>query len=276
MNYNFNLAISPCPNDTFIAYALIHNKVKLEGINIDVRFLDIENLNQLAISNNIDIVKISTAIIPKIQSSYKILNSGAALGHNCGPKVIVKSPSLILESKSIIGMPGMHTSANQLFVRYFGLNYKFHQMIFSEIENSVLNNLVQAGVIIHENRFTFKDNGLHELCDLGEKWHQETKLPLPLGCFAISNKIPNEIQTKIDQALSESIKYAFANYDEVMKFVKKHAQTMSEEIARKHIDLYVTDESICLSKIGKQSILKFIDKPNMENSSTFDDQNLFV
>lgn len=276
MNYNFNLAISPCPNDTFIAYALIHNKVKLEGINIDVRYLDIENLNQLAISNNIDIVKISTAIIPKIQSSYKILNSGAALGHNCGPKVIVKSPSIILESKSIIGMPGMHTSANQLFVRYFGLNYKFHQMIFSEIENSVLNNLAQAGVIIHENRFTFKDNGLHELCDLGEKWHQETKLPLPLGCFAISNKIPNEIQTKIDQALSKSIKYAFANYDEVMKFVKKHAQTMSEEIARKHIDLYVTDESICLSKIGKQSILKFIDKPNMENSSTFDDQNLFV
>lgn len=276
MNYNLKLAISPCPNDTFMAYAFIHNKINLDGIHVDARFLDIENLNQLAISSNIDIVKISTAIIPDIQSNFKVLNAGAALGHNCGPKVIAKSSSIILDSKSKIGLPGKHTSANQLFLRYFGSNYTFNQMIFSEIENSVLNNLVQAGVIIHENRFTFKDKGLFELCDLGEKWHQDTKLPLPLGCFAVSNKMPNEIQTKIDQALSESIKYAYANRDEVMKFVKIHAQTMSDEIARKHIDLYVNDESICLSEIGKQSIFKFIGKSNMENSSTFDEQNLFV
>ncbi len=276
MKYKLRIAISPCPNDTFIAYGLIHNKVKTTNYEFEVQYLDIEQLNDLALLNQADIIKVSTSIIPEISSNFKILNSGAALGHNCGPLFISKSKSLSLSPKTKIGIPGIHTTAFRLFKRYYGDNFIIEQLIFSDIEVAILDNRIEAGLIIHENRFTYSEKGLEKICDLGEKWHQETNLPIPLGCIAISNKLPQNVLKEMDKAFEESIKYAYNNPKETMDFVKKHSQTMDDEVAQKHINLYVNKETISLSKEGKQAILKFISDTDFKNSSTFDEQNLFV
>lgn len=276
MKYKLRIAISPCPNDTFISYGLIHNKVNKDSFEFEVQYLDIEQLNNLALLNQVDVIKVSTAIIPQIANNYKILNSGAALGNNCGPLLISKTDSIQITSTTKIGLPGKNTTANKLFERYYGDDFLIQQFLFSEIEDAILDNQIDAGVIIHENRFTYLEKGLKKICDLGEKWHQETQLPIPLGCFAISNNVPLSIGNELEIAIHDSIKYAINNPKEVMKFVRSHSQTMSDEVALKHIKLYVNEETLCLSKEGKIAILKFINKLDSKNNSTFDTQNLFV
>lgn len=276
MKFNLRLAISPCPNDTFIAYGLLHNKIRNENFKVEVQFLDIEQLNNLALKNQADIIKVSTAIIPAISRNYKILNSGAALGNNCGPLLIAKTNSFVQKSDTKVAIPGYHTTAFNLFKRYFGSDFIVKPMIFCDIEDAILQNQIDAGVIIHENRFTFREKGLHEICDLGEKWHSETSLPIPLGCIAVSKKIDSQLAHEIDVAFHESVKYALNHPNEVMKFVREYSQTMRDEVAQKHIDLYVNSETVLLSDIGKQAIINFIDKTECENNCTFDKQNLFV
>ncbi len=276
MKYKLRLAISSCPNDTFIAYGLIHQKVKNKILEFEVQLLDIEQLNNIALANNADIIKISTAIIPEITTNYKILNSGAALGFNCGPLVISKTNTIPINSNIKIGIPGFQTTAYKLFQRYFGNNFIIKPYVFYEIEDAINRDEIDAGVIIHENRFTYEKKGLKKVCDLGEKWQNDTNLPIPLGCFAISKNIEQNVMIEIDNALKESINYAFNNNDEVMKFVRKHAQTMSDEVAQKHISLYVNTETLSLSNVGKQSIIKFVEESNNKNSCTFDERSLFI
>ena len=247
------LGISPCPNDTFMFDALIHNKIDTLGLDFDVIFKDIQELNTSAMQSKLDVTKASFYAFTHCVESYILLDSGSALGTNCGP-LFIKKPSKNISSESKIAIPGRYTTANMLFdIVYPDYNNKT-EIIFSEIERSIQNEKVDAGVIIHENRFTYLDNGLEKVRDLGEFWFQQTGLPLPLGGIIIKRKIPREIQRKVQDVLKESIKYAFKNPQSSREFVRCYAQEMKQEVIDSHIKLYVNDFSISLSKKGREAV----------------------
>ncbi len=254
MKFNLNLYISTCPNDTFVCHGLINHKIAVGDFNIVPHFFDIKNLNEIALSGQADIIKVSSALLPQVCHQYKVLSSGAALGFDCGPLLISKSPNTKLMDRDKIAIPGKNTTAFLLFKRYFGNAFDFVEMLFSEIENAVANGSVDAGLIIHESRFTFPSKGLFEMADLGKKWHQQTLFPLPLGCFLVNKKWDDKTQLMIDNALTESVLYACGNEGEAMGFVMKHAQTMDFSVAQKHIGLYVNNETKIISKEGKLAI----------------------
>lgn len=254
MKSDLNLYISTCPNDTFVCHGLINSKIDAGDFNLIPHYFDIKQLNEIALSGQADIIKVSVAILPEVCHQYKILSSGAALGFDCGPLVVSKPSKNVLTNDSIVAIPGSNTTAFRLFKRYFGDSFQFVEMLFSEIEEAVVSEKVDAGLIIHENRFTFQSKGLIEISDLGKKWHQETLFPLPLGCFLVNKKIDEDTVLMIDSVLTRSVLYAYDNLQEVMDFVMKHAQTMDFSVAQKHIDLYVNEESKRISAQGKQAI----------------------
>jgi 1,4-dihydroxy-6-naphthoate synthase len=252
---NFSIGFSPCPNDTFIFDALVNKKIDTEGFNFEPALEDVETLNQWALKSKLDITKLSFPAFFQSLDKYVLLNSGSALGKGVGPLLISKLK--IQNSKSennIIALPGENTTANLLFsFAYPGIqNKKF--MIFSAIEDAVLNGKTDLGVIIHENRFTYRQKGLHKVLDLGEYWEEKMKVPIPLGGIAIRRPVDKITSLKVDRLIQKSLEYAFQNYPQVSGYVKQHSQTMSEEVMRQHIDLYVNNYSINLGDDGKEAI----------------------
>lgn len=249
------LAISPCPNDTFIFDALLHNKIDTEGLYFKVVFADVEQLNQAAFQQQYDITKLSYHAFAYCNDYYALMHSGSALGNNCGPLLISKEP---LNEESInkgnICIPGKFTTANLLFsLRYpNATNTSF--LIFSEIENKVLDGSFDAGVIIHENRFTYEQKGLKKVIDLGEYWEQTYKVPIPLGGIAVRRNIDRAIQLTIERVIKRSIEFAFANPDSSNEFVAQHSQEMSAEVCRQHINLYVNEYSLELGFNGEYAV----------------------
>ncbi len=253
------LGFSPCPNDTFIFDALVNNKIDTRGLSFEVMLEDVETLNQWALNGKLDITKLSYGTLPLVMDKYAVLNSGSALGKAVGPLLISKEEAIQDVEGSVIAIPGEHTTAHVLFsLAYPGAKNKIF-MRYDKIEDFVIagNGL---GVIIHENRFTFEDKGLHRITDLGEYWEKETANPIPLGGITIKRLIEDEIKFKVDELIKASIEYAYEHhYKELTEYVKVHSQEMSESIMRKHIDLYVNHHSINLGDEGKNAIKKFID-----------------
>ncbi len=264
-----SLGFSPCPNDTFIFDALVHKKIDTEGLDFEVYLGDVEDLNQKAFTQTLDITKLSYHAFAYCIDNYILLNSGSALGNNCGPLLIADSRlqipdfnPLIQHSKFkiqnsdvIVAIPGKYTTANFLLNFAYPEVINKKEMLFSKIENAVLNKEVDAGVIIHENRFTYHDKGLQKLMDLGEYWEQKTRLPIPLGGIVIKKDIDKKTQLKADRILKRSIEYAFTNPDSSKDFVKKHSQEMDKKVIREHINLYVNDYTINLGKKGKEAVI---------------------
>lgn len=269
MNSKIQFYISTCPNDTFVSYGLINQKVNLDNFKIEPHYFDIRQLNEIALEGKADIIKASSAILPQVCHLYNVLSSGAALGFNCGPLLIAKSKDIELSSSTKIAIPGKNTTAFKLFKRYYGDSFEFVEMLFSDIEEAIVGGFIDAGLIIHENRFTFQNKGLVELTDLGQKWHSETSLPIPLGCFLIHKKWDLKSQLFLDNALTESVLYAHDQRDDAMKFVMQFAQTMEYSIAKKHISLYVNDETKRISEQGKLAIMKLINEESFKNNCTF-------
>lgn len=252
---SLSLAISPCPNDTFIFDALLHHKIDTEGLDFELHFADVEQLNAAALEQKFDITKLSYHAYAYVSDKYCLLRSGSALGNNCGPLLISKE--LLNEeqiNQSAIAIPGKYTTANFLFsLRYPNAKNK-KQFLFSEIENSILNNTVDAGVIIHENRFTYESKGLKKIIDLGEYWESTYQMPIPLGGIAIQRKFEKEVQLKVERIIKRSIAYAFSNPDSSKEFVQQYAQEMSTEVCNQHIQLYVNDYSLELGIIGEKAV----------------------
>ena len=251
------LGFSPCPNDTFIFDALVNNKIDTEGLDFDVVLEDVETLNKYALQEKLDITKLSFPAFFQVLDKYALLNSGGAMGKGVGPLLISKHEPGIhaseIEQKSI-AIPGINTTANLLLsFAYPGAKNKV-PMVFSEIEDAVLNGRTELGVIIHENRFTYQQKGLHKVLDVGEYWEEKMNLPLPLGCIAIQRTIDKITGLIVDKLIRKSIEFAFGNYPLVGEYVKKYSQTMSEEVMRHHIDLYVNDFSLHPGKEGKLAI----------------------
>lgn len=263
------LGFSPCPNDTFMFDALVHNKIDTEGLELDVILADVSQLNKWSFNTKLDITKISFGAFTRCVNHYALLDSGSALGHNCGP-LLIKKPGTVLKSESQIAIPGDFTTANMLLsIAYPEYINKIEQH-FSDIETSVINETVDAGLIIHENRFTYKNNGLEKVKDLGEFWEQETGLPIPLGGIVIRREFPLDLQRKINRVLKRSIEYAFANPNSSSEYIQIHAQEIEKKIIDAHIHLYVNDFSLSLKEKGRNAVRKFFQKSSVQH------QNIFV
>ncbi|WP_461448571.1 menaquinone biosynthesis family protein [Mucilaginibacter sp.] len=260
------LGFSPCPNDTFIFDALIHHKIDTEGLTFDVSYDDVETLNQKAFHGDLDITKLSYHAFAYVADQYVLLDSGSALGFGVGPMLICKGdPEKLREELSKpgtqlkIGIPGKYTTANFLLGLAFPNALNKEELVFSDIENAVLEGRVDVGLIIHENRFTYQDKGLKKIIDLGDFWEKETGLAIPLGGIVANRSLPIDIQHKINRVLRRSVEYAFANPKSGLEFIRSHAQEMSEEVMYKHIDLYVNTYSVELGDEGKKAIKLLFD-----------------
>jgi 1,4-dihydroxy-6-naphthoate synthase len=250
------LGFSPCPNDTFIFDALIHHKIDTEGLEFEVYFDDVETLNQKALAAELDITKLSFHAYAYVHEKYVLLDAGSALGFGVGPLLICKNQEIAnnLDPELIVGIPGVYTTANFLLgIAYpqFG-NKKV--LVFSDIESSLIDNSIDIGLIIHENRFTYQEKGLHKIMDLGSYWETLTGCAIPLGGIVVNRSLDIDIQHKVNRLIRKSVEYAFENPKSGLEFIKSHAQEMSEEVMYKHIDLYVNDYSIDIGLEGRKAI----------------------
>ena len=273
------LGFSPCPNDTFIFDALVNKKIDTDGIEFDVMLEDVETLNQWALQGKLDITKLSFPAFFKSLEHYVLLSAGSALGKGVGPILISRNEARIETneiSNKTIALPGENTTANLLFSFAYPSATQKKYILFSEIENAVLNNEVDLGVIIHENRFTYADKGLNKVIDLGEYWEQQTNLPIPLGGIAINQSVKRSLALKIQALINQSVEYAFANYPQLPAYVTAHAQEMSEDVMRQHIDLYVNDFSIELGDAWENAILSLYETFAKINAIEMEDGNLFL
>ena len=271
-----SIGFSPCPNDTFIFDALIHGKIDTEGLEFEVHMADVEELNQMALSGELDITKLSYEAFLHILEEYIMMDSGSALGNNCGPLLIKNAGAENPIKTDLIAIPGKYTTAN------FLLNYAFpdlqnkQELLFSDIESAIKSEEVSAGLIIHENRFTYADRGFEKVKDLGEHWEQNTGMPIPLGGIAIKRNLDKSLQEKVQRLIRKSLEFAFEYPAESLGFVKQHAQEMDAEVMQKHINLYVNDYSLSLGKKGKEAIQYMYDFSVNENLIVETVQGLFV
>lgn len=254
-NIKLTLGFSTCPNDTFIFDAAVHNKIDTEGIKFELFTADVEELNSKALMAEIDVTKLSYHAYAHVSGNYILLNSGSALGKNNGPLLISKRKIYKDEINDLkIAIPGKLTTANLLLSIAYSQASNKKEYIFSDIESAVLDQEADAGLIIHENRFTYEAKGLKKIIDLGEYWEQETQMPIPLGGIVINRKHPKEIQMKVDRIIRRSIEFAYKYPEESVKFIRQYAQEMDIGVMKKHIELYVNKYSLNLGAEGKKAI----------------------
>ncbi len=252
---NLTLGFSTCPNDTFIFDAMVHNRIDNEGLEFNCTLTDVEELNQLAFEGRLDITKLSYHAYALLADKYVILNSGSALGYGNGPLLISRHkiyPDEVSDLK--IAIPGKNTTANLLLSIAFPKVKQKKEYLFSLIEEVVLSGEMDAGLIIHENRFTYQKKGLNKIIDLGEYWENETGRPIPLGCIAVKRELPLDIQQKVNRAMKRSVEFAFNHPNETWPFVKQYAQEMDDSVMQSHIDLYVNEFTRDLGIIGKNAV----------------------
>ncbi len=248
------LGFSPCPNDTFIFDALIHHKIDTENLEFEVLFDDVETLNHKAFHAELDITKLSYHAYGYVLKDYVLLNSGSALGFGVGPLLICKKEQDLSNKDLKIGIPGKYTTANFLLsLAYPHLKNK-QEIVFSDMERKLLNEEIDLGLIIHENRFTYQNRGLIKVKDLGEYWEEENKCAIPLGGIVIKRALPDTVKQKVDRLIKKSVEYAFANPKAALPFIKSHAQEMEEKVMYQHIELYVNEYSVELGMEGRTAI----------------------
>ncbi|KKL92980.1 hypothetical protein LCGC14_1879290 [marine sediment metagenome] len=262
------LGYSPCPNDTFIFHALTHGKIhgkthgKLPGsacsgqLEFHERLEDVETLNYMALSGRLDITKVSFGVITQVLENYCLLRSGGALGRGCGPLVVAREPVTMRSLKGgTIAIPGANTTAF-LLLKLFdpSLGENAVAMAFDLIMDAVKEGQVDAGLIIHEGRFTYKDYGLSQLIDLGQWWEETTGKPIPLGGMIAKRDLGRETLLQVEALIRESLSYAFKDPEAPMDYVRQNAQEMDESVMREHIKLYVNDFSLDLGSEGEDAV----------------------
>jgi len=251
------LGFSPCPNDCFMFDAIVNRRIDLEGLQLSVRMADVEALNKAAFAREIDVTKLSYHAYAYCAASYVLLDAGSALGRGCGPLLISKrtiASEDVAAGNLSIAIPGKYTTANFLLGLAFPAARNKTELVFSSIEPALQDELYDAGLIIHENRFTYEANGLRKVIDLGEFWERETGAPIPLGGIAINRSLPDEAKHSVNRVVRRSVEYAFAHRAASLPFVREHAQEMSEDVMYRHIDLYVNEYSVDLGKDGRRAV----------------------
>ena len=278
------LGFSPCPNDTFIFDALIHHKIDTEGLTFEVSYDDVETLNQKAMKGQLDITKLSFHAFAYAASQYALLDAGSALGFGVGPLLISHKLDQEILAERIksdpgslrVGIPGKYTTANFLLgIAYPELQNK-QELVFSEIETALLEDQIDLGLIIHENRFTYKDKGLTKIVDLGDYWEKLTGCAIPLGGIVINRNLDREIQLKVNRLVRESVEYAFAHPKSGIDFIREHAQAMDEAVMYKHIELYVNKYSINLGAEGRKAVDTLFKLAQERNIIPSIQENLYI
>lgn len=255
-----SLGFSPCPNDTFIFDALVNGKIDTLGFQFEVAMEDVETLNRWAMQEKLDITKISYGVLPRIIPAYRVLDAGGALGKGVGPLLVARQPMDLEQVAGLrIALPGANTTAHMLFTLAFPEATQKIFLPFHEIQDAVLRGDADAGVIIHENRFTYADKGLYKLLDLGEFWEHNTQSPIPLGGIVMNRRFDPAIMAKIDGLIRESVMYSWQQYPVLSDFVRDHAQEMSEDVMRQHINLYVNNYSAALGPEGRAAIWQLLE-----------------
>jgi 1,4-dihydroxy-6-naphthoate synthase len=252
-----SLGFSPCPNDTFIFDALVNKKIDSGEFEFETILADVETLNQWALEGKLDITKLSFPAFFRSLSNYTLLNAGSAVGNGVGPLIISDAKHILTDeeiNQASVALPGVNTTANLLFSFAYPEVADKRFMVFSAIEDALVNKEVDLGVIIHENRFTYQQKGLQKVKDLGEYWEQKMELPLPLGGIAITQSVKRSVALKVNELIRQSLEYAFSNYPVIPDYVKQHAQEMNEDVMRQHIDLYVNEYSLDLGEDGQQAV----------------------
>ncbi|HLG58583.1 MAG TPA: 1,4-dihydroxy-6-naphthoate synthase [Vicinamibacterales bacterium] len=254
---NLTLGFSPCPNDCFMFDAIVHHRIDLEGLEFTIRMADIEALNAAAFAGAADVTKLSFHAYAYCVGNYVLLDAGSALGRNCGPLLISKraiSTEEVSRGALRIAIPGKYTTAHFLLSLAFPEARNKTELLFSAIEGALLDGSFDAGLIIHENRFTYAARGLKKIVDLGEFWESETGAAIPLGGIAVNRSLPDDVRRKVNRVVRRSVEYAFANRAASLPFVRANAQEMSEEVMYQHIDLYVNEFSVDLGDEGRRAV----------------------
>ncbi len=265
-----SLGYSPCPNDTFIFYALAHGKVDTKNLKFNEVLLDVETLNQKAQQAELDLTKISYHAFGHLRKKYRALRAGGALGKGCGPLVIAKNDYTMDElRKKKIAIPGKLTTAYLLLQLYDSAfspgksrndlqTSNLIAMPFNKIIDAITNEKVDAGLIIHESRFTYPAYGLKQIIDLGQWWEKETGLLLPLGCITAKHSLGEGLNKKVNKIIKKSIEYAVANRAEPMNYIKEHSLELSEDVIRQHVNLYVNNYSIDVGQEGERAVTELL------------------
>jgi len=251
------LGFSPCPNDCFMFDAIVNRRIDLEGLEFSPRLADVEALNRAAFAGDADVTKLSYHAYAYCTADYVLLDAGSALGRNCGPLLISKrtiARDELAAGGLRIAIPGKYTTANFLLGLAFPKALNKTALVFSDIEGAVLDGRFDAGLIIHENRFTYAEKGLRKIIDLGEYWEETTGAPIPLGGIVIKRSLSDEVKQRVNRVLRRSVEYAFAHRTASLDYVRAHAQEMSEDVMYRHIDLYVNEYSVDLGTEGRRAV----------------------
>jgi 1,4-dihydroxy-6-naphthoate synthase len=269
---SLSLAYSPCPNDTFIFFAMVHGKMNTGNLSFTEELLDVETLNRKALNAEFDITKVSYHAFGHLRERYRLLRAGGALGRGCGPLLITKNDFTVEELRNKrIAIPGTLTTAYLLLQLYYAgsvppksaLNTwpsAIAPMQFDKIIQAVAHDEVDAGLIIHESRFTYHSYGLQRIIDLGEWWEKETGLPLPLGGIVAKRSLGDVLITEINNLLKQSVHSAFQNPPGLMRYIKKHSQELTDDVINQHIDLYVNDFSIDIGDEGEKAVTELLSR----------------
>ncbi len=277
MTRPLSIGYSPCPNDTFIFYALVHGKVRIPGIEFREQLEDVETLNRMALEGGLDVTKISYHALGFLRERYALLRSGGALGRGCGPLIVAKSGTSIHDLKQgMIAVPGTLTTAYLLLRLYDPSLTNIAVMSFDRIMDAVSAGRAAAGLIIHESRFTYQRYNLRKLLDLGEWWESYSGLPIPLGGILGKRTLGNDVLLGIESAIRESLLYARHHPDEVLDYCRKHSQEMDESVMRSHIDLYVNEYSLDLGQEGMDAVRRLFAEAEARGVFSHCDKPLLV
>ena len=280
MSKILKLGFSPCPNDTFIFHALASGAINIEPYKLSVTLADVEELNSLARAGQMDICKVSAHAAAHIMNDYILLRAGGAMGRGVGPLLLTREPCTIeaLNGKRV-AIPGIHTTANLLFslmCREAGIHVETVEMVFDEIMPAIASGKVEAGVVIHEGRFTFEGMGLAKLADLGKWWEDYSGLPIPLGSIAIKRSLGSEVASLINSAIRRSLTLSQVDPNQSWSYIKGHAQEMDENVIKEHISTFVTDYSMDVGKEGEEAVSRLLREAAQMDSIELPDGPFFI
>lgn len=277
MHTEIQIGFSPCPNDTFIFDALVHKRIPCGDYHFTPILEDVETLNRWAQQQKLTVSKLSYHGFLRVADKYVMSKSGGALGFGVGPLLITNpNNSFYSNPDPLVLIPGEFTTAHLLFTLAYPQYANKRFVTFDRIEQALLSGDADAGVIIHENRFTYAQKGLKLISDLGQWWEKETNLPIPLGGIAISRELPFKTAVEISHLIRESITYAFSHPEASASYVKEHAQEMDEQVRRKHIDLYVNAYSLDLGELGLKAVQEMADRLKRIKSDYPQVHDLFI
>lgn len=272
MTRKLTLGFSPCPNDTYIFHSLASGAVEWPG-GLDITLADVEELNSMAAAGSVDVVKVSVAAAASILDEYMLLRAGGAMGYGVGPILVAGKPcSLQSLDGQKVAIPGRRTTANLLFglcCREAGVSVELIEMVFDEVMPAVVAGEVAAGVVIHEGRFTFHDQGLTRILDLGAWWEEHTGLPIPLGAIAIRRSLGMETARAMNEAIRQSLLSARRNPSSASAYIKRHAQEMDDNVIRTHIETFVTDYSLDVGEGGVEAVGRLLAEAGCAQQDVF-------